>query len=266
MLSAYGQTSERKVIPLGVIVGNPGKYNQESVITLGKISDAYDIGVICSYILNDKGQQIHVSSTSGCPEENESYLVQGNLSVSSDGSKIILKETTREHIDMEAFSVKQEGMKPPPPPKVIEILDIVEDDSDTEYEIIIEDVDADTEFEFEFLANEEDEESDKEEIFYIVEDMPSFQGQGQEGFRAWIAENLRYPEVAAERGISGKVYVQLVVNSKGDVTDAVVVRGVDPDLDKEAIRVVTSSPKWEPGRQRGRPVSVRFTFPIVFAL
>ncbi len=69
--------------------------------------------------------------------------------------------------------------------------------------------------------------------------MPSFQGKGQEGFRAWIAKNLRYPEIAAENGISGKVYVQFAVNSKGQVVDAVVVRGVDPALDKEAQRVVT---------------------------
>ncbi|KPL11109.1 MAG: energy transducer TonB, partial [Bacteroides sp. SM23_62] len=77
---------------------------------------------------------------------------------------------------------------------------------------------------------------------------------------------LRYPEIAAENGISGKVYVQFAVNSKGEVVDAVVVRGVDPALDKEAVRVVTSSPKWSPGRQRGKAVKVQFTFPINFVL
>ncbi|MFC2115741.1 energy transducer TonB, partial [Bacteroidota bacterium] len=112
----------------------------------------------------------------------------------------------------------------------------------------------------------EEEEVAEELIFFIVEDMPSFQGKGQEGFRSWIAKNLRYPEIAAENGISGKVYVQFAVNSKGQVVDAVVVRGVDPALDKEAVRVVMSSPKWAPGKQRGKAVKVQFTFPINFVL
>jgi protein TonB len=106
----------------------------------------------------------------------------------------------------------------------------------------------------------------EEEVFFIVEEMPSFKGGGEDAFREWIAQNLRYPEIAADNGISGRVYVQFAINSKGEVCDAVVVRGVDPALDKEALRVVMSSPKWEPGRQRGRPVKVQFTFPINFIL
>jgi len=106
----------------------------------------------------------------------------------------------------------------------------------------------------------------EEEVFFIVEEMPSFQGGGEDAFREFIAKNLRYPEIAADNGISGRVYVQFAINSKGEVVDAVVVRGVDPALDKEALRVVLSSPKWEPGRQRGRPVKVQFTFPINFIL
>jgi protein TonB len=155
---------------------------------------------------------------------------------------------------------------PPPPPKVTEVLNIVEDDVEIEDELIIEDAEADQNMEIEIVEFEEEEEVAEEEVFFIVEDMPSFQGQGQEGFRQWIAQNLRYPEIAAENGISGKVYVQFAVNSKGEVVDAVVVRGVDPALDKEAIRVVMSSPKWTPGKQRGKAVKVQFTFPINFVL
>jgi protein TonB len=107
---------------------------------------------------------------------------------------------------------------------------------------------------------------EEEPVFFIVEEMPSFQGKGEDGFREYIARNLRYPEIAAENGISGRVYVQFAVNSKGQVVDAVVVRGIDPALDQEAVRVVMSSPKWEPGRQRGTPVKVQFTFPINFIL
>lgn len=164
---------------------------------------------------------------------------------------------------------RQQDVKPPPPPpppKVADVLNIVEDDVEIEDELIIEDAEADQNMEIEIVEFEEEEEVAEEEVFFIVEDMPSFQGQGQEGFRAWIAKNLRYPEIAAENGISGKVYVQFAVNSKGQVVDAVVVRGVDPALDKEATRVVLASPKWAPGKQRGKAVKVQFTFPINFVL
>jgi protein TonB len=164
---------------------------------------------------------------------------------------------------------RQQDVKPPPPPpppKVADVLMIVEDDVEIEDELIIEDAEADQNMEIEIIEFEEEEEVAEEEVFFIVEDMPSFQGKGQEGFRSWIAKNLRYPEIAAENGISGKVYVQFAVNSKGEVVDAVVVRGVDPALDKEASRVVMASPKWAPGKQRGKAVKVQFTFPINFVL
>ena len=107
----------------------------------------------------------------------------------------------------------------------------------------------------------------EEEVFYIVEDMPTFNGgDPAPEFRKYIARNLRYPEIEAKKGISGRVIVQFAVNKSGQVVDAIIVRGVDPALDKEAIRVVMSSPKWTPGKQRGKSVKVLFTFPINFVL
>ena len=96
--------------------------------------------------------------------------------------------------------------------------------------------------------------------------MPMFRGEGLKGFHSWVAKNLKYPEIAAENGISGKVYIQFVVNRQGKVEDAVIIRGADPSLDNEAIRVVMSSPKWSPGKQRGKSVKVQFTIPINFVL
>ena len=154
---------------------------------------------------------------------------------------------------------------PPPPPKVIEVINIVADDKELDDQLELDDQEADQDLEMDFIPFEE-EEAGEEEVFIIVEDMPKFQGGDQNAFRKWIQENLRYPEIAAENGISGKVFVQFAVNSKGLVVDAKVMRGVDPALDKEALRVVNSSPKWEPGKQRGKPVKVQFTFPIVFVL
>jgi protein TonB len=153
---------------------------------------------------------------------------------------------------------------PPPPPQVIEVINIVEDNVDIE-EFDFDDMEADEDMSIDFVPFEEEEEAE-EEVFFIVEDMPKFQGGGKEKFREYIAQNLQYPAIAAENGISGRVFVQFAVNAKGEVVDVVVVRGVDPALDKEAVRVVKSSPKWTPGKQRGRPVKVQFTFPIVFVL
>jgi len=107
----------------------------------------------------------------------------------------------------------------------------------------------------------------EEEVFYVVEDMPTFNGgNAVQEFRKYVARNLRYPESAAKNGVMGRVIVQFAVNENGEVVDAVVVRGVDPALDKEALRLVNSSPSWTPGRQKGKAVKVLFTFPINFVL
>jgi len=109
--------------------------------------------------------------------------------------------------------------------------------------------------------------SAEEEVFYIVEEMPTFNGdEPAQEFRKFIAQHLEYPESAAENGIEGRVIVQFAVDKDGKVVDAVVVRGVDQALDQEALRVVNSSPEWIPGRQRGQAVKVLFTFPINFIL
>jgi TonB family protein len=104
------------------------------------------------------------------------------------------------------------------------------------------------------------------ETFFIVEQMPGFQGGDISKFREYVAEHLQYPISAVEKGMSGKVFVQWVVDKKGNVTNVKVVRGVDPALDAEAVRVVKSSPQWTPGRQRGKAVDVQMTTPIVFVL
>ncbi len=116
-------------------------------------------------------------------------------------------------------------------------------------------------------ASKQKSSTSEEEIFYIVEEMPTFNGGDADvEFRKYIGENLKYPEAAAENGISGRVIVQFAVNAKGEVEDAVIVRSADPVLDEEALRVVMSSPRWEPGKQRGEKVKVLFTFPINFTL
>jgi len=105
-----------------------------------------------------------------------------------------------------------------------------------------------------------------EDIFFIVEEMPYFQNKGLNSFRDWVMKQLIYPKEAKEQGIEGIVYIQFVVNTKGDVTTTKIMREADPLLDAEAIRVVKSSPQWTPGKQRGQEVNVAFTFPVKFSL
>ncbi len=102
------------------------------------------------------------------------------------------------------------------------------------------------------------------EVFIIVEDMPRFSIDGINGFREYIEQNISYPLEAMEKGISGRVYVQFTVNREGRVQNAKIARGVHPLLDAEALRVVEGSPLWIPGKQRGEPVNVLFTFPVNF--
>ena len=99
----------------------------------------------------------------------------------------------------------------------------------------------------------------------VVEEMPEFPG-GQAALMSFIAKSIKYPVVAQENGIQGRVTCSFVVNKDGSIVDAEVIRGIDPSLDKEALRVINTMPKWKPGKQRGKPVRVKFTVPINFRL
>ncbi len=112
------------------------------------------------------------------------------------------------------------------------------------------------------------ESKNKDDVVYtIVEDMPLFNGKSaEEGFREYVMKNTVYPIEAQEKGISGRVMVQFTIDENGNLTDAEIARGVDPLLDNEALRVIKSSPQWNPGYQKGKAVPVRFTYPVGFKL
>lgn len=133
----------------------------------------------------------------------------------------------------------------------------------------IVDNEAEEEIEIAIVADEAGTSKTSEtegELFVIVENMPKFQGGDLNKFREYIGENLKYPKIAADNGIQGRVIVSYVIEPDGRLTNAKILRGVDPSLDKEAIRVVESSPLWSPGTQHGEPVRVKFNIPITFAL
>jgi TonB family protein len=112
-----------------------------------------------------------------------------------------------------------------------------------------------------------EEEVEEEEVFFIVENMPQFIYNDKEmNFYQYIKNNIQYPKEAAENGIEGRVIVEFVVETDGSVSNVTVIKSAYPILDKEAIRIIKSSPKWIPGTQRGKPTRVRFSFPVVFKL
>jgi len=110
-----------------------------------------------------------------------------------------------------------------------------------------------------------EEKVDDEKPFEVVEQAPSFPG-GLAELNKFLSDNIRYPVIAQENGIQGRVIIKFVVSKTGDISDIQVIRGVDPSLDREAVRVVQAMPKWIPGRQRGQAVPVYFTLPVVFRL
>ncbi len=160
---------------------------------------------------------------------------------------------------------QQELPPPPPPPPPATIIEIVEDDEEIEEELEIEDTDVDEDEVIEIVAVEEEEEAAEEEIFTIVETNPSFPG-GDKKMYEYLGKNMKYPPIAQDNNIQGRVYVSFVVEKNGAITDVRVLRGIGGGCDEEAIRVVKSMPSWSPGKQRGKSVRVRFNLPIVFKL
>lgn len=169
---------------------------------------------------------------------------------------------------------QQPEQAPPPPPEIIEeapqvaeVLNIVEDDQDVADVRLAstEETGERVQVKYVPVAVEVVEEPKEEEIFEVVEEMPEFPG-GPAEMMKFLSNSIRYPTIAQENGTQGRVIVQFVVNSDGSIVDATVVRSVDPFLDKEALRVINSMPKWKAGKQRGKAVRVKYTLPVMFRL
>ena len=159
---------------------------------------------------------------------------------------------------------------PPPPPEAPKIpvlsdqIDIVDDEIEVDNDFLsLEDSDDMGVEIMDYVENVQEEVVEEEAIpFQLVEEKPSFMGGDANQFSAWVNKRLVYPEIAKENGVQGRVTLQFTVEKDGSVTKVKVLRGVDPSLDKEAVRVVSMSPKWKPGKQRDRAVPVTYTFPV----
>ena len=171
-------------------------------------------------------------------------------------------------VDEEMVEItKQEEQKPQPVemPKQTTQLEIVQDD------VEVEDIEINAEVEQnevieEYIAPEVVEDDVVEqEIFKIVEEMPSFPG-GEQKLMEFVGKNIKYPQIARETGIQGRVFVNFVVEPDGSVSNVSVLRGIGGGCDEEAMRVVKSMPKWKPGKQRGKAVRVQYMLPVNFRL
>jgi protein TonB len=173
----------------------------------------------------------------------------------------------------EMVPITQPDLPPPPEtpvvkPKIVSnVIQIVNDNVKVEDPIIIASNEDSKIQVMDYTATEEEEEVVVEDIpFAIVEDKPKFMGGDENEFTRWVFQHLSYPDIAKENRIQGRVMVSFRVTAEGKVTDVKVLRGVDPSLDKEAVRVISMSPLWTPGKQRNKAVPVRYTFPVTFKL
>lgn len=186
---------------------------------------------------------------------------------SYDKRQIDLKQRAAEEMPEEIIPITEQNVKPPPPPppQQVTVLTVVDDNTEVQDVKINVDVDQKTVIEVYVPPVKEEEEIVEQEIFTIVESMPEFPG-GQQAMLEFIARNIKYPPLARESGIQGRVFVNFVVEPDGSVSNVKVIRGIGGGCDEEAIRVVQSMPKWVPGRQRGKPVRVSFNLPVRFTL
>ncbi|MFA5324589.1 MAG: energy transducer TonB [Bacteroidales bacterium] len=166
----------------------------------------------------------------------------------------------------------QQPELPPEMPKIPVLsdqIDIVDDNIEVDDNLLFnleDDKNLGVEV-MDYVSSVGEEEINEEAIpFALVEEKPTFMGGEANSFSKWVNSKLVYPEVAKENGVQGRVTLQFTVNIDGSVSNVIVLRGVDSSLDKEAVRIVSSSPKWKPGKQRERPVKVTYTFPVIFQL
>lgn len=230
---------------------------------------------------------MEVKKTSKASLENKRFLfleigfvltlviVLGAFNWSTKEKQTVVLEAENAVVEVEdMIPITQET--PPPPevapkiPVLSDQIDVVDDNikvDDNMFQNLEDDANSGVEI-MDYIESAPEEETVEEEAipFQLVEEKPSFNGGDANEFSKWVNSRLVYPEIAKENGVQGRVTLQFTVNADGTVSNVKVLRGVDSSLDKEAVRVVSSSPKWKPGKQRDRAVKVTYTFPVIFQL
>ena len=203
------------------------------------------------------------------------FFVWGAFSYTTKEKKVASLEADQTIVEVEDMVPITEETPPPPEvapkiPILSDQIDVVDDNikvDDSMFQNLEDDANSGVEIMDYIEAAPEEENVEEEAIpFQLVEEKPSFNGGDANEFSKWVNSKLVYPEIAKENGVQGRVTLQFTVNADGSVSNVKVLRGVDSSLDKEAVRVVSSSPKWKPGKQRDRAVKVTYTFPVIFQL
>ncbi len=177
-------------------------------------------------------------------------------------------DTSYGPVEEQITEITRQDQKPPEPPKKIEvkvIADILEVvTNDTKINTDVDFTEFDENAEIEQIVAVEEEEVEDDQPFLRAETMPSFQGGDLNTFRKWVQDNVRFPQIALENGIQGRVTLSFVIEKDGRLTNIQVLQTPDRSLSEEAIRVLNKSPKWSPGKQRNQTVRVKYTLPVDF--
>ena len=198
-------------------------------------------------------------------------LVAFNIKSYDEEQIEVVQRTAMDEVEDVVIQTQQEELPPPPPPEQPEVtteLNIIEDDAESENEVDMSSFQRQeeaTNIEITPVKIEEEEEVAEEEIFQVVENDPEFPG-GVEAMYTYLAQNIKYPQLARENNITGRVYVTFVVEKDGSVTNVRVLRDIGGGCGAEAVRIVKAMPKWTPGKQRGKAVRVQYNLPVNFSL
>ena len=197
-------------------------------------------------------------------------LVAFNVKSYDKEEKVMFERQVSEEQEEIIIQTQQDELPPPPPPEQPEVtteFEVVEDDAEIKTELVVNaEVTDDTKnIEITPVKIEEEEEEEEQQIFTVVENDPEFPG-GMEALYKYLRDNIKYPQLARDNNITGKVYVTFVVERDGSIANPRVLKDIGGGCGQEAIRVVKSMPKWKPGKQRGKAVRVQFNLPVNFNL
>ena len=197
-------------------------------------------------------------------------LVAFNIKSYDKEVKEVSTRTADVEIDADIIQTAEDTPPPPPPeePEVVATeLNVVENDAEDIHEvgIINAEAKADEALEFTRVEVKEEVEEVEEEVFLVVEEDPEFPG-GLDALSKFIADNIKYPQLAKENNITGKVFVSFVVEKDGRVGQVKILRDIGGGCGNEAVRVVKMMPRWKPGKQRGKAVRTQFNLPVNFTL
>ena len=198
-------------------------------------------------------------------------LVAFNVKSYDKEEKVQFERQASEEQEEIIIQTQQEELPPPPPPEMPEVtteMEVVKDDAEIKNEIDMSSFQRQeeaTNIEITPVKVEEEEEEEETQIFTVVENDPEFPG-GMEALYKYLRENIKYPQLARENNITGRVYVTFVVERDGSIANPRVLKDIGGGCGQEAIRVVKAMPKWNPGKQRGKAVRVQFNLPVSFNL